>query len=71
MKKFFKGSIITTTAFLLFLGGMTTVTPVLPEDETGIVTDTDINFDGDEDETPDVQPLADDLDPDEKEKPLF
>lgn len=70
MRKFLKATLTTTTAFLLVLAGTSAVTLPLPEDETGIVIDTDLNLDGEQGETPEVQPLADDLDPDAKETPL-
>ena len=70
MRKFFKATLTTATAFLLVLAGTSTVTLPLPEDGTGIIIDTDLNLDGEQKETPGVQPLADGLDPDAKETPL-
>ena len=70
MKKFLKGTIITTTAFLLFLGGMSAVTPVVPENETGIATDTGVIPDDKPEVTPGVQPTSDHPSRDEKKEPL-
>lgn len=70
MRKFFKATLTTATAFLLVLAGTSTVTLPLPEDETGIIIDTELNLDGEQEETPGVQLLADDPDGDEKKTPL-
>ena len=71
MRKLFKATLTTATAFLLVLAGTSTVTLPLPEDETGIIIDSDLNLDGEQEETPEVQPLADDPDGDAKKAPLF
>ena len=70
MRKLFKATLTTATAFLLVLAGTSTVTLPLPEDETGIVTDTDLTLDGEPEETPEVQPTSDHPSRDEKKEPL-
>ena len=70
MRKFFKATLTTATAFLLVLAGTSTVTLPLPEDETGIIIDTDLTLDDEPEETPDVQPTSDQPPRDHKEEPL-
>ena len=70
MRKFFKATLTTATAFLLVLAGTSTVTLPLPEDETGIIIDTDLTLDGESEEAPVAQPTSDQPPRDEKEKPL-
>ena len=73
MRKFIKNTLTTVTAFLLVVAASSTATEgftFVPEDNTGIVVDTDLSFDEDESDKTEVQPCSDLPDRDRKEEPL-
>ena len=73
MRKFIKNTLTTATAFLLVVAASSTATEgftFVPEDNTGIVVDTDLSFDEDESDEAEVQPCSDQPHRSEKEEPL-
>ena len=73
MRKFIKNTLTTATAFLLVVTASAVASEgftFVPEDNTGIVVDTEVGFDGEEDEEMGVMPLADEPDRGAQEEPL-
>ena len=70
MRKFIKNTLTTITAFLVVVTASSAASEgfnFVPEDTTGIVVDTEVSFDEEENDEPEVQPCSDEPSRDRKE----